>query len=61
MFRRVKHETKRVKQKRLFVMSLLTSRGKQGLALNIASNSSSEKLHLVVSPELDMPFEAAYA
>ena len=45
-------------------MSSLTSRGKQrkqGLALNIASNSSSEKLHRelhhVVSPGLHMPFD----
>ena len=51
----------------LFVMSSLTSIGKQrkqGLALNIASNNSSEKLHRelhwVVSPGLHMPFEAYY-
>ena len=60
--RRVKSETKS-----LFVMSSLTLRGKQrkqGLALNIASNSSSEKLqrelHRVVSPGLQIPFEAYY-
>ena len=66
--RQVKSETKsKERNKKLFAMSLLTSRGKQrkqGLALNIASNSSSEKLHRelhrVVSPELHMPFEAYY-
>ena len=67
--RRVKSETKSKEgnKKDLFVKPSLTSRGKQkkqGLTLNIASNSSSVKLHRelhrVVSPGLHIPFEAYY-